>query len=257
MACSSTAVREIAEGIAAEDESVTPRKLVNRPGGERLSEANGHDWALQRLSMVEEQIRKRGIRSPRVLSALVRVPRHLFVPEDLLAHAYEDRALKIDSGQTISQPYMVAVMTEYLELQGSERTLEVGAGSGYQAAVLAEIAKEVFTIERDESLASSARERLSSLGYRNIQVILGDGTLGLPHNAPFDAGLVAAAAPAVPPPLVEQLAEGGRLVIPVGDAEKQMLLRIRKTGGKAVQEKLFACQFVPLRGRFGWPEAAA
>lgn len=226
-------------------------------GGKQLNEANGHDWASQRHSMVADQIRKRGIRSTRVLSALERVPRHLFVPEDLRAHAYEDRALKIDGGQTISQPYMVAVMTEYLELVGGERVLEVGAGSGYQAAVLAEVAEEVFTIERDESLACSARERLSSLGYRNIEVLEGDGTLGSPQHAPFDAALVAAAAPAVPPPLFEQLAEGGRLIIPVGDAEKQMLLRIRKLAGKAVEEKLFTCQFVPLRGRFGWPEAAA
>lgn len=204
--------------------------------------------------MVEEQIRKRGIRSPRVLSALECVPRHLFVPEELLAHAYEDRALKIAGGQTISQPYMVAAMTEYLELEGGERVLEVGTGSGYQAAVLAELASEVVTIERDEPLAASARERLSSFGYRNIRVILGDGTLGSPPDAPFGAALVAAAAPAVPPPLFEQLTEGGRLVIPVGDAEKQMLLRIRKKEGKVAEEKLFVCQFVPLRGRYGWPE---
>jgi protein-L-isoaspartate(D-aspartate) O-methyltransferase len=222
-----------------------------------LTEANGHNWALERYSMVEEQIRKRGICSPRVLSALERVPRHLFVPEDLLAHAYEDRALKIAGGQTISQPYMVAVMTEYLELGGKERVLEVGTGSGYQAAVLAELASEVVTLERDESLAASARERLSSLGYRNIRVAVGDGTLGSPRGAPFDAALVAAAAPAVPPPLFDQLTEGGRLVIPVGDAEKQMLLQIRKIEGKAREEKLFACQFVPLRGRYGWPEAAS
>jgi protein-L-isoaspartate(D-aspartate) O-methyltransferase len=222
-----------------------------------LTEANGHNWASQRHSMVEEQIRKRGIRSPRVLSALERVPRHLFVPEDLLAHAYEDRALKIADGQTISQPYMVAAMTEYLELEGRERVFEVGTGSGYQAAVLAELASEVITLERDESLESSARERLSSLGYRNIRVVLGDGTLGSSPDAPFDAALVAAAAPAVPPPLFEQLADGGRLVIPVGDAEKQMLMRIRKIEGKATEQKLFVCQFVPLRGRYGWPEATS
>lgn len=222
-----------------------------------MTEGNGHDWASQRHSMIEEQLRKRGVRSARVLSALERVPRHLFVPEELRAHAYEDRALKIDGGQTISQPYMVAVMTEYLELEGRERVLEIGTGSGYQAAVLAELANDVFTVERDASLASSASERLSSLGYRNIQIVLGDGTLGSPQSAPFDAVLIAAAAPAVPPPLFEQLAERGRLVIPVGDAEKQMLLRIRKLEGKVAEEKLFACQFVPLRGRYGWPEAAS
>lgn len=222
-----------------------------------MTEANGHDWASQRHSMAEEQIRKRGIRSARVLSALERVPRHLFVPEDLLDQAYEDRALKIVGGQTISQPYMVAAMTEYLELEGRERVLEIGTGSGYQAAVLAELASEVVTFEKDEFLTASARDRLSSLGYRNIRVVLGDGTLGSPSDAPFDAVLVAAAAPAVPPPLFEQLIEGGRLVIPVGDAKKQMLLRIRKKEGEAVEEKLFACQFVPLRGRYGWPEAAS
>lgn len=222
-----------------------------------MTEANGHDWASQRHSMVEEQIRKRGIQSLRVLSALERVPRHFFVPEELRAYAYEDRALKIAGGQTISQPYMVAVMTEYLALEGSERTLEVGTGSGYQAAILAELASEVVTVERNEFLAASARERLSSLGYRNIQTVVNDGTLGVPHCAPFDAILVAAAAPAIPPLLFEQLAEGGRMVVPVGDAEKQMLLRIRKIEGKAAEEKLFACQFVPLRGRYGWPEPTA
>lgn len=207
--------------------------------------------------MLEEQIGRRGIRSQRVLSAMERVPRHLFVPEDLLAHAYEDRALTIGGGQTISQPFMVAAMTEYLELEGCERVLEIGTGSGYQAAVLADLAKEVFTIERDESLASSARERLSSLGYDNVRVILGDGTPGSPKHAPFDVLLVAAAATAIPPPLLEQLAEGGRLVMPVGDSEKQMLMRIRKNGGKVREERLFTCQFVPLRGRYGWPETTA
>lgn len=222
-----------------------------------MTEPNGQEWASRRHSMVEEQIRKRGIRSPRVLSALEHVPRHLFVPEDLRAHAYEDRALKISGGQTISQPYMVAVMTEYLELQGRERVLDVGTGSGYQAAILAELAEEIVTVERDESLASSAGELLLSLGYLTIRIVLGDGTLGSPEYAPFDAALVAAAAPSVPLPLFEQLAEGGRLVIPVGDTEKQMLMRIRKLEGRAIEEKLFACQFVPLRGRYGWPELSS
>jgi protein-L-isoaspartate(D-aspartate) O-methyltransferase len=217
---------------------------------------DGQDWAALRRAMVDEQIRKRGIRSPRLLEVLSRVPRHLFVPQDLVAHAYEDRALGIGEAQTISQPYMVAAMTDCLELSGSERVLEIGAGSGYQAAILAELAKEVITVEKNEVLAQIARERLASLGYCNIDVKLGDGTLGWPEAAPFDAALVAAAAPSVPPPLLEQLAEGARLVIPVGDTEKQMLLRIRKSAGQILQEKLFACQFVPLRGRYGWPEAA-
>ena len=207
--------------------------------------------------MVDEQIRKRGIRSPRLLEVLELVPRHLFVADDLLVHAYEDRALIIGEKQTISQPYMVAAMTEYLQLEGNERVLEVGAGSGYQAAVLSQLASEVVTIENRPLLAEAARDRLAKLGYGNINVKLGDGTLGWPDRAPFDAALVAAAAPAVPPPLVEQLAEGGRMVIPVGDVEKQMLLRIRKSAGEIFEEKLFACQFVPLRGRYGWPQARA
>lgn len=222
-----------------------------------MNGASGHDWASLRHSMVDEQLRRRGIRSPRLLEVLEQVPRHLFVPEDLAAHAYEDRALAIGSGQTISQPYMVAAMTEALELTGSERVLEVGAGSGYQAAVLAALASEVVTIERNESLANAARERLAGLGYQNVRIKIADGTLGCSEEAPFHAALVAAAAPSIPPPLVEQLAENGRLVLPVGDAEKQMLLRIRKSaGGEVVQETLFACQFVPLRGRYGWADVA-
>ena len=217
---------------------------------------NGQDWASFRRAMVQEQIRKRGIRSPRLLEALGRVPRHNFVPEDLAAHAYEDRALAIGSGQTISQPYMVAAMTDYLQLEGGERVLEVGAGSGYQAAVLAELAREVITVESVPALADAGRERLAALGYQNVQVHLGDGTLGWPSLAPFDAILVAAAAPAVPAPLVEQLAENGRIVIPVGQTDKQMLLRIRKSAGEVFEEKLFACQFVPLRGRYGWPDSS-
>lgn len=221
--------------------------------GERVHE----DWAALRHAMVEQQIRKRGISSPRLLEVFARVPRHLFVPPGLIAHAYEDRALGIGESQTISQPYMVAAMTDFLELSGSEHVLEIGAGSGYQAAILAELAQQVITVEKNESLAQAARERLASLGYRNIEVVLGDGTLGWPVAASFDAILVAAAAPSVPPPLVEQLAEDGRLILPVGGSEKQMLLRIRKSAGKIFEEKLFACQFVPLRGTYGWPESVA
>jgi protein-L-isoaspartate(D-aspartate) O-methyltransferase len=222
-----------------------------------MDAGNNHDWAALRQAMIEEQIRKRGISSPRLLEALARVPRHLFVPEELALHAYEDRAIGIGEQQTISQPYMVASMTDYLELQGSERVLEVGAGSGYQAAVLAELAGQVITVEKNVSLADSARARLASLGYGNVRVEIGDGTLGWPDAAPFDAILVAAASPAVPPPLVAQLAEGGRLVIPVGESNKQTLMRIRKRAGEITQEKLFACQFVPLLGRYGWPDAVA
>ncbi len=220
-----------------------------------MSGGNGQDWASRRRAMVDEQIRKRGIRSPRLLEVLERVPRHLFVPEELVAYAYEDRALGIGEGQTISQPYMVAAMTHYLELEGNERVLEIGAGSGYQAAVLSALANEVISVENRPPLAEAARQRLAALGYSNTCVKIGDGTLGWLDAAPFDAILVAAAAPAIPSPLLEQLAEGGRLVIPVGQSDKQMLLRIRKSAGQILEEKLFACQFVPLRGRYGWPDA--
>ena len=203
--------------------------------------------------MVADQVRKRGIRSPRVLEAMERVPRHLFVPDDLVARSYNDEPLAIGERQTISQPYMVAAMTEMLELEGHERVLEVGAGSGYQAAVLAELSREVITIEARASLAEVARERLAALGYGNVRVEIGDGTFGFPEVAPFDAILVAAAAPQIPPPLIEQLAEGGRMVIPVGASDRQMLVRIRKIGGRVAEEQLFACQFVPLQGQYGWP----
>ena len=206
--------------------------------------------------MVAEQIRKRGIRSPRVLEAMERVPRHLFVPDELMTRSYNDEPLAIGERQTISQPYMVAAMTETLELEGHERVLEVGAGSGYQAAVLAELSREVITIEARASLADAARDRLAVLGYGNVRVEIGDGTLGFPELAPFDAILVAAAAPQVPPPLIEQLAEDGRMVVPVGTSDRQMLMRIRKIGGRVAEEQLFACQFVPLQGQYGWPAAS-
>jgi protein-L-isoaspartate(D-aspartate) O-methyltransferase len=215
------------------------------------------DWDSLRLAMVAQQIRKRDIGSPRLLAAMGRVPRHLFVPAELAARAYNDEPLAIGERQTISQPYMVAAMTDALELEGGERVLEVGTGSGYQAAILAELAKEVITIEARTRLAAAARERLAALGYRKIRAEVGDGTLGWPAFAPFDAILVAAAAPRVPPPLVEQLSEGGRMVIPVGKAERQTLFRIRKRDGKAVEAALFGCQFVPLRGQFGWPDSSA
>jgi protein-L-isoaspartate(D-aspartate) O-methyltransferase len=208
------------------------------------------------MLMVAVQIRKRGIRSPRVLAAMERVPRHLFVPDELIARSYNDEPLAIGDRQTISQPYMVAAMTEMLELAGHEQVLEIGAGSGYQAAILAELAREVITIESRAPLADVARTRLAALGYGNIRVEIGDGTLGWAEAAPFDAILVAAAAPQVPPPLIDQLAEGGRMVIPVGKSDRQMLMRIRKSGGHAIEEQLFACQFVPLQGQYGWPAAA-
>lgn len=180
------------------------------------------------------------------------VPRHAFVPPEFLAQAYNDQPLSIGEGQTISQPYMVAAMSEALELSGQERVLEIGTGSGYQTAVLSLLAREVFTIETHAPLADMARERLGRLGYRNIQIRVGDGSLGWPEHAPFDAILVTAAAPRVPAPLVEQLGEGGRLLLPVGSAETQQLLRVRCRGGRLSNERLFHCRFVPLVGRYGW-----
>jgi protein-L-isoaspartate(D-aspartate) O-methyltransferase len=205
-----------------------------------------------RRDMVARQIRERGVKSPRVLAAMEAVPRHLFVPPALVAQAYADEALPVGEGQTISQPYVVAASIDALALEGPERVLEVGAGTGYQAAVLSLIAREVIALEAIPALAESARERLARLGYRRARVEAGDGSLGRPEAAPFDAILVAAAAPAVPQPLLDQLAEGGRLVIPVGAAECQQLLRIVKSGGRTTEQELFACRFVPLVGVHGW-----
>lgn len=214
------------------------------------------DFAASRRAMVLEQIRRRGIGSPRVLEAMLAVPRHKFVPAESRTLAYADHPLPIGEGQTISQPYMVAVMADALALTGSERILEVGTGSGYQAAVLSLLAREVFTVESRTSLALAARQRLAQLGYLNVDVHAGDGTLGLPELAPFDAIVVAAAAPRVPPPLLEQLAEGGRLVIPVGQSEQQELLEVRKTRGETTSRALHYCRFVPLVGRYGWRHSA-
>jgi protein-L-isoaspartate(D-aspartate) O-methyltransferase len=217
----------------------------------------------ERARMVGRQLRGRQIRSERVLEAMMVVPRHEFVAEEYCARAYEDAPLPIGEGQTISQPYMVASMTEALELTGSERVLEVGTGSGYQAAVLGRLAREVYTIESRAGLALAARERLARLGgYENVHVHAGDGTLGLPELAPFDAILVAAGAPEIPAPLVEQLAEGGRIVVPVGNASvrrrkkwsgDQQLVFGRKVGEELRSVALYPCRFVPLVGRYGWP----
>jgi len=205
-----------------------------------------------RREMVAQQIRDRGVRSERVLVAMSTVPRHEFVPMSQASAAYSDHALPIGDGQTISQPYVVAAMTEALGLVGSERVLEVGGGSGYQAAVLSTLAREVIAMELLAQLADVARERLLQLGFLNVRVEQGDGSLGWPPGAPYDAILVAAAAPEIPRPLVEQLAEGGRLVIPVGSAEEQNLLRVVKKDNHVTHQVLFACRFVPLRGRYGW-----
>jgi protein-L-isoaspartate(D-aspartate) O-methyltransferase len=205
-----------------------------------------------RSDMVERQLRKRDIRSPRVLEAMNSVPRHLFVPTEHIGDAYADTPLPIGVGQTISQPFMVAAMADELLLEGSEKVLEIGAGSGYQAAVLSMLARTVIAIESQMALADAARVRLATLGYNNVRIETGDGSQGWTPDAPYDAILVTAGAPNVPPPLVEQLAEGGRLVIPVGPAKQQELLRITKREGRTTRESLFACRFVPLLGLFGW-----
>jgi len=207
-----------------------------------------------RRHMVLRQIANRGIRQPAVLRAMEAVPRQLFVPPEYIARAYEDEPLPIGNGQTISQPFMVAAAAEALSLEGGERVLEIGAGSGYQAAVLSLLACEVIAVERNAALAAAAKKRLTMLGFANVQVEEADGSLGWLPGAPYDAILVSAGAPAVPPPLVNQLAENGRLVIPVGDTDQQKLIRIVKRGGRTSQESLYACRFVPLRGSFGWRE---
>ena len=203
---------------------------------------------------IEEQLVARGIADARVLDAMRRVARDAFVPEESHAAAYADRALPIGSGQTISQPYMVAVMTEALRLTGSERVLDVGTGSGYQAAILAELAREVITIERRPELAETARQRLASLGYMNVEVLVGDGTLGSPEHAPFDAILVGAAAPRVPDSLKQQLSSnGGRLVVPVGASDQQTLHIVTRSGDRFSEIFGVGCVFVPLIGEEGWP----
>jgi len=209
-----------------------------------------------RCDMVERQLRKRDIRSRRVLEAMACVPRHLFVRPELAAEAYADSPLPIGGGQTISQPYMVAAMAEALALEGNEKVLEVGAGSGYQAAVLSLLAREVIAVESQAMLADSARARLARMGYVNVRVKFGDGSEGWPADASYDAILVTAGAPSIPPPLIEQLSESGRLVIPVGPPAQQDLVRVVKRNGHALQETLFACRFVPLLGKFGWPPGA-
>lgn len=218
------------------------------------STANG--FAQARQEMVEMQIRRRHVTDSRVLECLGRVPRHEFVPEEVRSRAYEDAPLPIGEGQTISQPYIVAAMTAALRLQGNERVLEIGTGFGYQAAVLACLAREVFTVEFRAALATEAAERLALLGYANAHVHCGDGTLGLPEFAPYDAILVAAAAPTVPAPLLAQLADEGRMVVPVGDVENQDLQLIERSHDAFRTTMLEPCRFVPLLGAHGWKGTA-
>lgn len=211
-----------------------------------------NDYAAARERMVRDQLVRRGVADERVLAAMGEVPRHEFVLPEHLERAYDDQPLPIGEGQTISQPYVVAVMLEQLRLRGGEKALEVGTGSGYQAAVLAELAWQVYTIDRVESLATTARERLQRLGYDNVTVVAGDGTKGLPEYAPFDGVVVAAAAPGLPEPLIEQLAPGGRLVAPVGRRHAQSLVVATKVGEELSQRELCGVVFVPLIGEHGW-----
>jgi protein-L-isoaspartate(D-aspartate) O-methyltransferase len=208
----------------------------------------------ERHEMIETQLRRRGIRDERVLEAMLRVPRHEFVPSNLMQAAYQDRPLPLGEAQTISQPYIVAAMTDAANVQPGDKALEVGTGSGYQAAILAYLGARVYTIERNLLLAEWARERLRRLGYDGVQVIVGDGSQGYPPAAPYNVILVTAGAPVVPSALLDQLAEAGRLVIPVGDLRQQELLLQVKQGGQVKTRFLDPCQFVPLIGKGGWPE---
>lgn len=209
--------------------------------------------AQRRADMVELQLKRRGICDPRVLEAMGSTPREEFVPETCRHAAYRDEPLPIGEGQTISQPFMVAAMAEAAELRETERVLEVGAGCGYQAAILARLAREVVAVECITALADGARERLARLGFANVRVQRGDGSGGWPAEAPYDAIVVSAAAPQVPRPLVEQLTAGGRLVIPVGESQSQELVRIRKRAdGSTWQQTLHYCRYVPLVGEWGW-----
>lgn len=212
------------------------------------------EFAGQREYMVREQIERRGIHDPLVLTAMRNIPRHEFVPVDQHHYAYSDGALGIEMGQTISQPYIVALMTELLQLTGDEKVLEVGTGSGYQAAILAQVAAQVHTIERHAPLAESAQQKLISLGVTNVQVHVGDGTLGLLEQAPFQAIMVTAAAPKTPKSLLDQLCDGGRLVIPVGGKYSQRLEVWQREGSKFEQQTITAVAFVPLMGDEGWKE---
>jgi protein-L-isoaspartate(D-aspartate) O-methyltransferase len=227
---------------------ILPIVFTECTDGTRVSESNPKgDFKLMREKMVEIQIKARGVKDPRVLSALLKVERHRFVPEGYVNSAYSDQPLPIGEGQTISQPYIVALMTELLELKGDEKVLEVGTGSGYQAAILAELAKEVYTVEIVESLASTAKNRLLELGYQNIRVKSGDGYLGWPEAAPFDAIIVTAAPDHIPKPLLDQLKEGGRMVVPVG-TYTQELEKIVKRSGKMEKIDVIPVLFVPMTG---------
>jgi len=210
--------------------------------------------SLQRQLMVERQLKARGIFQEDVLAAMAKVPREEFIAPELREHSYEDRPLMIGCAQTISQPYIVASMLQATELRPEDRVLELGTGSGYQTALLAEIVQSVVSIERHAELAEVARERLSRLGYNNVEIVVGDGTLGYPAKAPYDAILVSAAAPQIPQPLIEQLAIGGRMVLPVGSRDLQDLVLVRRDEEGFRRIRLDGCAFVPLIGEEGFRE---
>jgi protein-L-isoaspartate(D-aspartate) O-methyltransferase len=213
-----------------------------------------HDFNLSRERMVKNQLIARGIKDERVLQAMGKIPRHLFIEDALYGEAYNDHPVPIGEKQTISQPYIVALMTEALELKGDENTLEIGTGSGYQTAILAELSSRVYTIERIKSLLGNARKLLSQLGYDNILFKAFDGTLGWKEYAPFDAIMVTAGAPHLAKPLIDQLADNGRMIIPVGDRYSQELIKVVRKGKELEQESLGGCRFVNLIGAHGWSD---
>jgi protein-L-isoaspartate(D-aspartate) O-methyltransferase len=212
----------------------------------------GDQFRISRERMVANQIERRGVKDPRVLKAMRKVPRHLFVDEALWDQAYGDFPLPIGSGQTISQPYIVALMTQQLRLKGDEKVLEVGTGSGYQTAILAELARVVYSVERIHALLPGARKILEDLKYTNVFLKLDDGTWGWQNEAPFDAVIVTAGSPSVPQPIIDQLHDPGVLIIPVGDEYSQVLIRVTKSSGKVYQEDIGGVRFVKLVGDHGW-----
>ena len=218
----------------------------------KLSEASAQDFLLARERMVQEQAVARGIQDPRVIAALRKIPRHLFVDLGIVNRAYDDSALPIGEKQTLSQPYMTARMVEALSFSGEEKVLEIGTGSGYQTAVLAELCFNVFSVEKIRVLSRKARALLDQLGYQNIALHVGDGTIGWSEHAPYDGIIVSAGSPSVPQPLLEQLGEHGRLLIPIGDEQTQTLVRVSRRPSGFHQEQLGECKFVKLFGKYGW-----
>jgi protein-L-isoaspartate(D-aspartate) O-methyltransferase len=218
----------------------------------KSAESMPQDFAWAREKMVQEQLVARGIKNPKILQAMRKIPRHLFVDPGLAKRAYEDSALPIGDKQTLSQPYMAARMTEALDLQENERVLEIGTGSGYQTALLAELCFNVFSVEKIRPLSRKARALLDRLGYQNIALHVGDGTIGWSEHAPYDGIIVTAGAPELPKPLLEQLSPGGRLVIPIGNEQGQALVRVTRKESGFASDQLGECRFVKLLGKYGW-----